>query len=102
MVRHTNAAFLLSCTLFTTPAAADAGSAACTPCHARIAEMYRRTPMAASSGEAGHGEPSATFIHTSSGYRYRIGRDAGTYWLEFEKIGDTAIRGKKPLAYFIG
>jgi hypothetical protein len=58
--------------------------------------------MAASSGEAGQGEPSATFIHKSSGYRYRIGRDAGTCWLEFEKIGNTAIRGKKPLAYFIG
>jgi tetratricopeptide (TPR) repeat protein len=63
--------------------------------------------MASSSGVAGRafpvealGQPSLTY--TRSGFRYRISRSDGAYWLEFKKISDGLTRGKKPLAWFVG
>lgn len=87
--------------------AVAAGSAACAACHPAIYESYRRTAMAASSGEAGHGQPAeafgqSSFTHTQSGFRYRVSRSGGAYWVEFDKIGDASLHGKKPLAYFVG
>jgi tetratricopeptide (TPR) repeat protein len=69
-------------------AAVFAGSQACRPCHAAIAEAYARTPMAQSSGRV-EAVPSAEF--TAAGHRYRI---AGNR-LSFDQ-------GSAPMDYFVG
>jgi Flp pilus assembly protein TadD len=69
-------------------AALFAGSAACTPCHAKIAADYARTPMARSSGRVDHLQP-ATFA--AAGHTYRIADNR----LYFD-------RGSAPFDYFIG
>ncbi len=84
-----------------------ADSAACASCHRAIYESYRRTPMAATSGQAGKGVPaesfaSAAFTHATSGFRYRVSRNGGGYWMDFEKAADGSLHGRKPLAYFAG
>jgi tetratricopeptide (TPR) repeat protein len=63
--------------------------------------------MAVTSGLAGTGAPletftQASFTHAPSGFQYRVSRVGGRYWMEFEKPGNAALRGKKALAYFVG
>jgi predicted CXXCH cytochrome family protein len=74
-------------------AAEWAGSRACAPCHERIYETYRRTPMAMSSGVPA-GLPTADFRHERSG-RYRVERHGEGYSLAL-------ATGTRDLAYFIG
>ena len=86
--------------------AVAADSSACAACHSAIYNSYRRTPMSASSGEAGPAQMErferASFVHTASGFRYRVGRSSGRYFIEFEKTSDASLHGKKALAYFVG
>jgi hypothetical protein len=87
--------------------APSADSGACAACHRAIYESYQRTPMAATSGQAGKGVPtesfaSAAFTHTASGFRYRVSRNDGLYWMDFEKAADGSLHGRKPLVYFAG
>lgn len=89
------------------PVAAGADSAACAACHRAIYDSFRRTPMAATSGEAGRAAPAesfarAAFTHVPSGFRYRVTRSGGGYWMDFEKAADGSRHGRKPLAYFVG
>ena len=82
-----------------------ADSAACAACHRAIYESYQRTPMAATSGQAGKGVPaesfaSAAFTHAASGFRYRVSRDGGGYWMDFEKAADGSMHGKKAAGLF--
>src|SRR5215831_15454564 len=84
-------------------AVVGARSAACAVCHPMIYESFRRTPMAASSGEAGRAAPvetftRASFTHSPSGFRYQVTWSGGRYWVEFEKTRDANVRGHKPLA----
>ena len=63
--------------------------------------------MAATSGQAGKGVPAesfanAAFTHAASGFRYRVSRSGGGYWMDFEKAADGSLHGRKPLAYFAG
>ncbi|MBZ5623547.1 MAG: tetratricopeptide repeat protein [Acidobacteriia bacterium] len=87
--------------------AAGADSAACAACHRAIYDAFKQTPMAATTGEAGHGVPAesfarAAFTHAASGFRYRVSRSGGAYIMEFEKTADGSLHGKKALAYFVG
>jgi hypothetical protein len=62
--------------------------------------------MAASSGAIGQEAPAESFASSSfsmsSVFRYRVSRENGTYWMEFQSDSDPRLRGRKPLAYFIG
>ena len=63
--------------------------------------------MANTSGQAGRGVPAesfanAAFTHAESGFRYRVSRGGGAYWMDFEKAADGGIQGRKPLSYFVG
>jgi predicted CXXCH cytochrome family protein len=94
---------LLVCRPF---ASASAGSAACAACHRAIYESYKATPMAASSGTAGSGLIQEKFDHAAfdnapTGFRYRIYRNRGAYFVEFMKP-DGTLRGVKALPYFVG
>jgi hypothetical protein len=84
-----------------------ADSSACATCHRAIYDSFQQTPMAATSGQAGRGIPAeslanSSFTHAASGFRYRVSRGGGAYWMEFEKAADGSIHGRKPLAYFVG
>ncbi len=87
-------------------ASASAGSAACAECHRAIYESYQLTPMATSSGVPGGGLiqekfDRAAFDHAPTGFRYRIYRNRGEYFVEFMKP-DGKLRGAKALPYFVG
>jgi hypothetical protein len=87
--------------------AASSESAACAPCHRAIYDSYQRTPMAASSGEAGRAVPPeafgrAAFTHAASGFRYRVSRTRGSLRMDFEKATNLSLSGRKPLAWFVG
>ena len=68
-------------------AALFAGSQACRPCHAAIADAYAQTPMARSSGRAAP-LPSVNFA--AAGHKYRINGNT----LSFDS-------GSAPIDYFI-
>src|SRR5262245_41296517 len=68
--------------------AAFVGSAACAPCHPKIAANYAKTPMAQSSGRADQIAPAE---FTAAGHRYRIANNR----LYFNG-------GEAPFHYFIG
>ena len=62
--------------------------------------------MAASSGTAGSGLTQEKFDHAAfdnapTGFRYRIYRNRGAYFVEFMKP-DGTLRGVKALPYFVG
>jgi predicted CXXCH cytochrome family protein len=87
--------------------ASAAGSADCANCHRAIYDSYRRTPMAVTSGQTGvsgfsESFANSTFTHVASGFRYRVGRSGGAYWMDFEKAGDGGMHARKPLPYFVG
>jgi hypothetical protein len=44
----------------------------------------------------------ATFTHVASGFRYRVSRNRGSLWMDFEKITNPSLRGKKQFAWFVG
>ena len=78
------------------------GNAACARCHQSIARAYAETPMARSSGEARAEFDEAEFTHPPSGIRYRITGEGGKVFLEYERVGAAAIKGRQQLHYFIG
>jgi tetratricopeptide (TPR) repeat protein len=82
------------------------GNRACAECHQEIARSYAQTPMAASSGAVRDDVVEGGFRHNASGVSYRIVRDDGAVWLEYERrdgapAGDR-LRGRRQLQYFIG
>jgi hypothetical protein len=77
----------------------------CAVCHAGIAQSYRKTPMALSSGPVGTGLIAesfgkAAFKHERTGYSYRAFPDASKLLFSFGKPG--APEHKRELSYFIG
>jgi len=58
--------------------------------------------MARASGPAIEALTPAEFTHKPSGVHYRIYSEGGNAWLSFERPGDTLVRGKKQLLYYIG
>ena len=57
---------------------AETGSEVCATCHREIADAYRMTGMARSSGPVTSIESEGSFAHKASGVRYRVYRqDAG-------------------------
>ncbi len=79
-----------------------AGNAACARCHEAIARSYAETPMARSSGEVKAEIVEGSFTHHPSGVRYRVAREGGAAFLEYERGGETPLNGKQQLHYFIG
>jgi tetratricopeptide (TPR) repeat protein len=86
------------------PPAANAyvGNAACASCHAAIYDSYQRTPMAHASGPAVDGLKAADFTHAKSGVHYQIYAENGKAWLAFDRPGDSSVKSKRELLYFIG
>jgi hypothetical protein len=58
--------------------------------------------MARASGPAIENVVPADFFHPGSGVHYRVYSEAGHVWLSFDRPGDTAVRGKRELLYYIG
>src|SRR3954468_20719492 len=90
-----------------TGSAQAAGNAACAPCHRAIFDSYQKTAMARSSGRPDAAESFESFArpafpHSPSGFRYRVSRANGRYFVEFDREGAAELRGKKELAWFIG
>ena len=99
---------LIACSPFTAAmgAPASASGRECAPCHRAIYEGYSQTPMAQSSGQPGAGLiqesfDNAIFEHAASGFRYRVVRNDGHYFVEFGKP-DGTLRGSKALPYYVG
>jgi len=117
--RRLKLTLLLCCSLSTSPwgissrfdahaveQASYVGNQVCAKCHQAIARSYAQTPMAASSGVVGDDVVEGGFRHNSSGVSYRILRENGAVWLEYER-GDEVpagerLRGRRKLQYFIG
>jgi tetratricopeptide (TPR) repeat protein len=82
------------------------GNQACARCHQEIARSYAETPMAASSGAVGDDVVEGEFRHDPSGVSYRIVRENGAAWLEYERRDEAPaggrLRGRRQLQYFIG
>lgn len=79
-------------------------NAACAPCHRKIYERYRQTPMANASGPAINGLIPADFEHAASGVHYRIFAQGGRAWLTYEREGvpGRELEGRVRLRYFLG
>ena len=93
------------------PPASYAGSETCQGCHSEIYQSYFTTPMGRSSGEVGDGSFPApfrpsSFLHSSSGIRYRVYGDQTASHVEFANTRSThdrpAFRGSKRFEYYIG
>ena len=82
------------------PSAAAVGSAACAGCHGEIYRRYMASAMARTSGPL-DADPLAAgaFRHGRSGVEYRIERQRGEAFFEFDLPG---IHGRRRLDYFIG
>jgi len=78
------------------------GNQACAKCHASIFDSYQRTAMAHASGPATDNPMTGEFFHKRSGVDYRIYSEGGKVWLNFERLGDPTLRGKRELLYYIG
>ncbi len=78
------------------------GNEACAKCHASIYKSFQKTAMAQASGPAADNLIAGEFFHPASGVNYRIYSDAGKVWLSFDRPGDSGVRGKRELLYFIG
>jgi predicted CXXCH cytochrome family protein len=83
-------------------AAVAAGNEACAGCHQAIFDSYSRTPMAHASGGAADDLKGADFVHPASGVRFRIYKEDGRAWLDYQGTRDPGFQGKKELLYFIG
>jgi Tetratricopeptide repeat/Cytochrome c554 and c-prime len=77
----------------------ETGSEVCATCHRAIADAYRATGMARSSGEVTGIETEGSFPHKPSGVRYRVYRKGSAAWFSFD-LGD--VHGSRRLEYFIG
>ena len=75
---------------------------ACSSCHAQISKTYSSTAMAHASGEAKDGVTTGEFSHKQSGMHYRVSVENGRVWMEFERLGDAAVKGRREFLYFIG
>jgi tetratricopeptide (TPR) repeat protein len=76
--------------------------AVCAKCHAEIYQHYLGTPMANGSGAAlEHLIPGAV-TEAASGMHYAISESDGEGWLSYERAGDSAVRGKQELLYYLG
>ncbi|MGB6687330.1 MAG: cytochrome c3 family protein, partial [Terracidiphilus sp.] len=91
------------------PAASPGSDAACAPCHKKIYERYRKTPMANASGPAIDGLMPADFEHAASGVHYKVFAQDGQVWLSFDREGvpgselqDRELQGREQLRYFLG
>jgi hypothetical protein len=58
--------------------------------------------MAHASGRADENFIPADFTHATSGVHYRISKQDGHVWLNFDRPGDPAVRGQRELLYYIG
>jgi cytochrome c-type biogenesis protein CcmH/NrfG len=88
------------------PTDEEAGSQACSRCHADIYRKYSATSMFRSSGKAGAG-PSlenldhATFADAALGAEYRISTAPEGYHLDFSRAA-SGVRGQRILEWFVG
>lgn len=82
------------------------GNRVCAECHQEIARSYAQTPMATSSGAVRDDVIEGEFRHAPSGVSYRIVRENGEAWLEYERrdgaLAGDRLRGRRQLQYFIG
>jgi tetratricopeptide (TPR) repeat protein len=58
--------------------------------------------MARASGPAAENFSPADFLHAPSGIHYRIYEEAGHVYLSFDRPGDSLVKGKRELLYYIG
>jgi hypothetical protein len=77
----------------------ETGSEVCATCHREIADAYRATGMARSSGKVERIEAEGSIAHAASGARYKVFRKDGGVWFDFDAGG---VRGTRRLEYFIG
>ncbi|MGA3238282.1 MAG: tetratricopeptide repeat protein [Bryobacteraceae bacterium] len=77
----------------------ETGSEVCATCHREIAETYRKTGMARSSGAVTGIEIEGSFAHKPSGVEYRVYRQDSAAWFSFNASG---VQGRRRLEYFIG
>jgi hypothetical protein len=77
----------------------ETGSEVCATYHQEIANAYRATGMARSSGEVTGIEIEGSFAHKPSGVRYRVFRKDAAAWFSFD-LAD--VHGSQRLEYFIG
>jgi len=87
------------------------GNAACARCHAEIYKTFSATPMANSSGVVGADDfqenlTGSEFFHAKSGLTYRINKERGVMYLDFERAPSEksadGINGRRRLEFFIG
>lgn len=78
------------------------GNEACAKCHASIYQSFTRTAHAHASGPANENLVTGEFTHQKSGVTYRVYSESGKVWMAFERQGDTLVRGKRELLYYIG
>lgn len=83
-------------------AAGYVGNEACAKCHATIYESYKSSAMAHASGPAGENLIAGEFTHKRTGVHYVIHSEGGKVWLNFARPGDSLVRGKRELLYYIG
>jgi len=84
----------------------EAGSEACSRCHAEIYRKYSATTMSRSSGKAGKAASResfdrASFTDTALPAEYRVSPALEGYRLEFSR-SDREIRGQRNLDWFVG
>jgi hypothetical protein len=77
----------------------ETGSEVCAGCHRDIADGYRKTGMARSSGEVRGIEAEGWFAHKPSGVRYRVFLKDEAAWFSFD-LGE--VQGSRRLGYFVG
>src|ERR1700739_2110361 len=78
------------------------GNEACAKCHEAIYESNMPPAIANASGPAGENLIAGEFTHKQSGVHYAIQSEDGKVWLNFERQGDSPVRGKRELLYYIG
>jgi predicted CXXCH cytochrome family protein len=83
----------------------EAGSQACSRCHAEIYRKYSATSMSRSSGKAGSGAvresfDRAVFPDPALGAEYRISEAPAGYRLEFSRI-NSGVKGQRMLEWFV-
>jgi len=77
----------------------------CAPCHQRIFDSWKRTPMAHASGPAVEGFIPADFTHAASGVHYRIVLDQGQVWLSYQRPNappGRELNGRQLLLFYLG
>jgi Tetratricopeptide repeat/Cytochrome c554 and c-prime len=98
--------FLLLLPLIAAAFDEEAGSQACSRCHAEIYRKYSATSMARSSGKAGAGPLRESFEHATFSdpalrAEYHISEAPAGYRLEFSRMSSGA-KGQRMLEWFVG